>query len=343
MPETDTIRIVTQKKSALREIGFDKTTLKQSGFLFSPFEENKRFRKVLISPYIFCNENDLPKLNFSSNLKWIRKKETLKLKSTNKTEFENLVRKVKKEIAGRQSKKIVVAGILKKDKPENFNPVTFFKSLCNSYPHAFISLVFTPKYGLWVGATPEILLSVNKKNFKTYSLAGTKPNSKENSKTSWGKKEMEEQKIVSDYITKALSGITGVKPKLKGPETVVAGNLLHLRTTFSAKPVSNNLWQAVVKELHPTPAVAGLPKQKAMHFIAKHEKSPRGFYSGYLGPVNLDKQINLYVNIRCMQILKNKLAVYVGCGVTSGSNPLGEWKEAKNKAQTLLQVLRKVS
>ena len=125
-----------------------------------------------------------------------------------------------------------------------------------------------------------------------------------------------------------------------GPETITAGNLLHLRTMFTFHKISKNKWPEVVTQLHPTPAVAGLPKKESIDYIQKHEIANRGYYSGYLGPINIDKQVNLFVNLRCMQVLKSKLAVYVGCGITSESKPQDEWKESKMKSETLLSVLK---
>ena len=159
----------------------------------------------------------------------------------------------------------------------------------------------------------------------------------------WGRKEKEEQKIVSEYIIKAFKKVTKTKPAVLGPETIAAGNLLHLRTTFTFKGLAKNKWPEVVAQLHPTPAVAGLPKKESIAFINKHEQADRSFYSGYLGPVNLDNEVNLFVNLRCMQVLKNKLAVHVGCGITADSKPALEWKESKMKSQTLLGVLKRGS
>ena len=56
--------------------------------------------------------------------------------------------------------------------------------------------------------------------------------------------------------------------------------------------------------------------------------------------LNLDKEVNLFVNLRCMNVLKNKLVVYVGCGITVDSNFTDEWKESEIKSETLLSLLK---
>ncbi len=91
--------------------------------------------------------------------------------------------------------------------------------------------------------------------------------------------------------------------------------------------------------MHPTPAVAGYPKQKAIDFILENENYNREFYTGYFGFINKDKSSKLFVNLRCMQIEKKKLSVYVGGGITKDSNPLNEWQETEDKSKTLLSVL----
>lgn len=246
-----------------------------------------------------------------------------------------LVQKAQKKIAGNKLKKIVMSGIIKKRKPKQFCAATYFKSLCKAYPDAFTSLVFTPEYGLWIGATPEILLKVKNKQLTTYSLAGTKTTTKKK----WGKKELDEQQLVSKYIHTVLSTHFSEKVTVVGPTTIEAGNLFHLRTTFLQNKFRLSDWQNVTELLHPTPAVGGLPKKEAIDYILANETTPRQFYSGYLGPVNIDKQIHLFVNIRCMKVLKKELAIYVGCGITASSEPEKEWNEAMHKSRTLLNVL----
>ncbi len=94
--------------------------------------------------------------------------------------------------------KIATASVVKKRGPQNFGNCSFRKTRAK-YPNAFVSMVYTAEYGLWIGASPEILLEVNASGFKTYSLAGTKANTQWNSNTAWGEKEKEEQEIVTRY------------------------------------------------------------------------------------------------------------------------------------------------
>ena len=339
IPESDIIKVIAQKQNITVK---SKDLSDQKGFLFAPFQQDQANFNTLIAPDIFTTANKLPKLNFAAISKTEAGTETAKqkIKEATKKEFIAYVKSIQREIKKGAFKKVVAARVVKKKKPEDFNPVAFFQALCKKYPTAFTTLVYTPQYGLWIGASPEILLTVDTSGFKTYSLAGTKANTPQNKALAWGQKEKEEQKIVTRYILSAFKKVTKAKPEVLGPETITAGNLLHLRTTFTYQAIAKNKWPDVVAELHPTPAVAGLPKQTSIRFIQSHELAARGFYSGYLGPLNIDAQINLFVNLRCMQVLKNKLAVHVGCGITADSIAADEWKETKMKSQTLLSLLK---
>lgn len=341
LPGAADVKIIAQSSPVLQKAVFDKKTVNRSGFVFAPFEEDADTESILIGPDVVCTDNTLPALEFAPTVKLKKYKRTWKanLKETSRAQFETLVKKIKKQIKAGNASKIIAARVIKKKKPKDFNPVELFYALCKSYPQAFVSLVFTSGYGLWVGASPEVLVAVNNNQLTTYALAGTKANTPENKKEGWGDKEKEEHAIVSRYIIKALQGVAKHEPVVKGPTAVTAGNLLHLRTTITYKPVAHAMWQKAVRALHPTPAVAGMPQKAATGFISRYEKNPRSFYSGYLGPVNLDGKIDIFVNLRCMRILKDKLAIYVGCGVTADSVPGDEWTESKIKSQTLLKVM----
>lgn len=342
LPGDETIKVVAQKTGGLQKYAAGEDYIYEQGFLLSPFKEGEGWQTAIIRPDVFTTADKLPALEFAVDAINLHDESApQKLKTTRKNSFKKYVRGIRKQIRKGKFKKIVAARVSKHPKPVAFEEAAFFESLCKQYPSAFVSLNFTPQFGLWIGATPEILLEVNSSGFKTYSLAGTKANTNWNANTGWGEKEKEEQAIVTRYITNAFATVTKTEGKILGPETIEAGNLLHLRTTFVYDSIPHFNWQKVATQLHPTPAVGGLPKEESIRYISGHEPFDRGFYSGYLGPVNLDEQVNLFVNLRCMKVLRNKLALFVGCGITADSKPAKEWKESKIKTQTLLRVLSK--
>jgi isochorismate synthase len=103
--------------------------------------------------------------------------------------------------------------------------------------------------------------------------------------------------------------------------------------------INGRLWE-LVEALHPTPAVAGQPKDEAIRYIKELEPHDREYYTGFLGPVTKDREMDLFVNLRCMKVTPEFLALYVGGGITLDSDPADEWEETRLKAESLLQILR---
>jgi isochorismate synthase len=123
---------------------------------------------------------------------------------------------------------------------------------------------------------------------------------------------------------------------------VIAGNLMHLKSEFTVDMKATNFPQigtVMLELLHPTSAVCGMPLENALEFLSRYETHDRAFYAGYLGPVNVSNNIELFVNLRCMQINGSNGILYAGAGVTIDSDPAKEWDETEMKFNTLLNVI----
>lgn len=238
--------------------------------------------------------------------------------------------------------KVVFSRVMHEDLPENFSPDEFFDLLESTYPRAFVYLFFLPGEGLWCGATPETLLSHKGNAFETMALAGTQLKPASEDPVVWQEKEIQEQDYVTVFIEEQLQNLEIHSYDKKGPETVFAGQLAHLCTQFQIPEGAVGETGLLVKALHPTPAVCGLPRKQAADLIRQTEPHNRGFYTGFLGPWKQQNLSRLFVNLRCAQILDRELEVYVGGGLTADSNPEKEWQETQDKSRTILSVLEKM-
>ena len=169
--------------------------------------------------------------------------------------------------------------ILSRALPVNKNLIpalpVIFEHLLVRYPKAFVFMVSTPQTGIWTGASPELLFSGQNGTCTTVALAGTRTH--DAAYKSWTQKEIEEQGLVSNFIDNALNKFNITDYTKNGPEISKAGNLTHLKTTYIFdSPPSFKLAQ-FVKALHPTPALCGEPKTKAMHLIRSIEKHNRSY------------------------------------------------------------------
>lgn len=209
-----------------------------------------------------------------------------------------------------------------------------FYTLCNRYPNAFVYLISSRHFGCWIGATPEVLVHREGNHLFTMALAGTM---RVNDKSNWGAKEKHEQQVVSDYILDVLKDNKVEQLEINGPYTHIAGPVKHLKTDISCT-LSQNNFEKIVRELHPTPAVCGIPRDTAATIIGQREMHERDFYTGYIG-LKSKTSTRLFVNLRCAQIMKDKAYLYLGGGLTRGSIPELEWEETEHKAQTLEAIL----
>ncbi len=235
-------------------------------------------------------------------------------------------------LKGRSLDKAVFSRIRKI--PFHKNPRQLFFRLAELYPEAFVYLVSSPLFGTWIGATPEILISAREGRATTMALAGTLPADDDGT---WGQKEKDEQEIVRDYIRNVLetSGVNDLKEA--GRSEYTAGPVKHLVSRFDFE-VEEGKVPDLALALHPTPAVSGLPQEKAVDLIAETEGHDRKLYAGIIGYLGKEES-QLFVNLRCAQVTKEAMYLYLGGGFTADSDVEKEWEETENKARTLLNVV----
>ena len=282
-----------------------------------------------------------------SALAWPQSAQPLPATAT-EAEYAALVEAGVAAIRSGEVQKVVSSRAVRRHLQPAFDLLTAAARLRRQYPQAFVSLVSAPGTGTWLGATPEVLAEVDAKSrFQTMALAGTQPLVPGLSAYSaiWRQKEIEEQALVARYIVSCFKQLRLRDYHETGPHTVVAGQLLHLRTDFSVdltKVPFPNLGTDMLRLLHPTSAVGGMPKVAALNFIAEHEGYDRAYYSGFLGPVNIAAPgvARLFVNLRCMQLRGPEAVLYAGTGLTADSEPAREWQETELKLQTVAAALQ---
>lgn len=301
----------------------------ESGFVFAPFNTDEKAILFPLEKSEFLTEKNVLNKNFDDEKVFFADKKS-------KEKHIEIVEKAIEEIKKSKLQKVVVS---RKENVQlaDFDLLKIFQNLLENYQNAFVSVWFHPKVGLWLGATPETLLQVNNNAFKTMSLAGTQVYNKSKS-VIWKSKELEEQQLVTDFIESQLDGISS-NLKTDKTETIKAGNLLHLRTKVEGVLDKKSDLKSLIRALHPTPAVCGLPRNMAKDFILENENYDRSFYTGFLGELNIDKKSSLFVNLRCMEINNKIASIYVGGGITKDSNAEKEWEETVSKSKTMKQVL----
>lgn len=307
------------------------------GFVIAPFSTAQgRQPLILVADQIISKATD--KLNWSLIQGSATSEKSNAEELVSKEEYEFQVSEAVHKMKAGNFEKVVLSRTKSVSRTAPFRAEKCFAELASSYPSAFTYLFNIPGIGTWAGATPEILLQYKDQQGETVALAGTRPIGA--SDLPWGQKERAEQEYVGSFIANSIHESGGKIHSKMGPETHQAGKMEHLKTTFLFYLPTENI-SRLLQELHPTPAVCGVPKDVAMDHIAATEKHQRSFYTGFLGPVD-GNSLDLFVNLRCMRIHERELELFVGAGLTKDSDPEMEWGETELKAQTLLSVIEKI-
>ena len=312
----------------------------ESGFHFAPFSKREKVPHVVIKNEIdeYVDLDSLPR-RVGRVLPELQVLEALGEKVDFPTYQEHL-QTYFSFFEKNKIQKAIYSRIKKTELPKDFDLVSFFRKIENAYPKAFVYIVHLPNIGIWAGASPERLLEYNNEIAKTVALAGTQKMQEgipaEN--LDWGQKEIEEHQMVAEYIANQIE-----KHQLKlvhksEPYTSAAGRMAHLKQNFEFQITKEQL-PNFLNDLHPTPAVCGLPKEKALDLIYNTEPYDREYYAGYLGMIEKNSDVNFYVNLRCMKIHPDSALLFVGGGITASSIPEKEWEETELKAKTLLNIL----
>ncbi|TDQ19411.1 isochorismate synthase [Algoriphagus boseongensis] len=368
-PRTQKLEFILDERANLDRVSIELEEL-PAGFIVHPFadQEDKKAFFIRANQYFSLQLNQ--EIEGEKLPEWIqsklgepsefRKSEISRLirsttsnsgniqKGGEKEDFIKLVELGIRSIEEGTLEKIVPARTKSLTLPENFDLGKTFQNLLKSYPNSFVNFFHIPQVGTWIGASPEVLIETKGDFFFTMSLAGTQQATGDNplKSVAWTQKEIEEQALVSRYIVDCFKKIRLREYEEHGPKTVLAGNLLHLCSDFKVDMKATNfpqLGSVMVDLLHPTSAVCGMPRKEAHEFLQENESFDRSFFAGFLGPVNIESETSIYVNLRSANIQENKAILYAGAGVTEDSDPEKEWEETELKCEIIGKFIQNPS
>ena len=347
LPYEGQVTLVAQKEGEPLELPSIAALNGQTGFVVAPFSISPSCPLVLIRPDVvqtFPSYRECAFVGAGLSQAVRRPLSSGETTSLNRDTYADDFRRFFAGLSDGRFSKLVLSRCAEVQSEEDAQPLTLFQRACEMYPRMFISLVYTPQSGMWLTATPEILLEGIGNQWRTIALAGTMKLSTKN---------IQEQRYVATYLMNCLERVADDIHE-EGPRTVRAANLVHLRSDFTFTLSDNERVGDVLQLLHPTPAVCGLPKQDAYDFILSNEHTPRLYYSGFMGPLNLKSQTSnlksqtsnlkseshLYVSLRCMQVTDTQYRLYAGGGLLKDSVEEQEWMETEAKMETMRRVLK---
>ena len=248
-------------------------------------------------------------------------------------------------IAAQKLRKIVLAHILDITASQPFQPAHSLRKLRRLYPDCFLFSVGNRAGQSFLGASPERLVCVRDRQLITDALAGSAPRGatpKQDAQLAHAllnsDKDNREHQMVVEFITQQLTAL-GLSPQRSPLRLRQLSNIQHLHTPIQATIPPTTHILDVVAALHPTPAVAGLPRDRACAEIARLETFARSLYAAPIGWVNHQGEGEFVVGIRSALVQGCQARLFAGAGIVAGSDPDREWAEVQLKLQTILANL----
>jgi menaquinone-specific isochorismate synthase len=249
------------------------------------------------------------------------------------------------DIRAKEIDKVVLAREVHLEFANKINPYQVVGRLQKEQPTSFI---FGFENGLqyFIGATPERLVKKEENEVLSTCLAGSiKRGKTSHEDQQFGEqllhddKNLIEHDIVVKMIKDALDLCCYEVKVPNAPALLKTKNIQHLYTPVRGFAKEGHSILSMVERLHPTPALGGFPKEKAIEKIRELEPMHRGWYAAPIGWLDHEDNGEFVVAIRSGLIEDHKAALFAGCGIVEESNPKTEYLETKIKLKPMLSAL----
>ncbi|OLN21683.1 hypothetical protein BTO30_13730 [Domibacillus antri] len=284
---------------------------------------------------------------FDQNDKAMNEKAVLvELRSGDTDAWKNSIQSAIQSIkSDEELKKIVLARKITAVFDEAIVPDHVLRRLDEEQPDSFIFSIEAMD-SCFLGASPERLVKKQSRTLMTTCLAGS---------TARGATEEEDRKLADallnddknriehDYVVQMIRReMQSMCVSVTVPEEPIimkVRDIQHLYTPVTGLADEFDSILRFVERLHPTPALGGLPAQKALNVIRELEPMDRGFYAAPVGWMDYRKNGEFAVAIRSGLIVQNEAFLYAGCGVVPDSNPDTELEETTMKLRPMLRAI----
>lgn len=233
--------------------------------------------------------------------------------------------------------KVVLARVIELESDRAFSERAVLKALEARHRQCWSFLVRGRDGRAFVGASPEMLCESKGDSFATDALAGTAAGG-EGSGLLRSEKDRFEHQAVVQGIRQSLGPFSSELTAAPIPVVKELANVDHLYTPIRSKLKPGVRALEVARALHPTPAVAGLPRRPALEWLRANEGFSRGWYAGAVGAKG-PAGITVAVALRSALISGSRAQVFVGAGIVAGSTAEAEWLETERKSRAMLPAL----
>ncbi|CAG9295341.1 isochorismate synthase [Celerinatantimonas diazotrophica] len=286
----------------------------------------------------------LKSLRSETKLRWQSPQFKLVAQHPSQPMWHSLVNSVTQADALKACPKVVLARQSIYQANEHINALALLEQWQQLQPDNYAFYLSNQPDQSFFGVPPERLYQRLGQSLATEALAGTGQSSEQqHTRAKLGQKLLHDTKnnhenqFVADAIYQALTSMSQ-NIQIAPMQLVEQRHLQHLCQKITAQLHPHTTDTDLLTALHPTPAVAGLPRVKAQHYLAEHEPFDRGWYAGAVGFIS-QKKSDFTVAIRCAHQNQQQLSVYAGAGIVKGSEAQSEWQELQRKSATIQGLL----
>ena len=242
--------------------------------------------------------------------------------------------------------KVVLARSVRGTVDHPIDPAAVAHRLRRREPSCTIYALPLPDGRRFVGATPELLVARHDDTATCHPLAGTialPDNVDPNDYQNWllgSSKNLREHAIVADEVNGLLQTFYADVSADPTPSIMALRTVAHLGTWIrAASPLAPVDVLTLLRSLHPTAAVGGLPRTKAYELLQSLERLDRGHYAGPVGWCDDEGNGEWWIGIRGVMIHESSFEAWAGAGIVSESDPIAEREETRNKLASILAAV----
>lgn len=265
---------------------------------------------------------------------------------TGEEDWTRMVRGSLDKIFEGELSKVVMARALTAAFPEEIDPVAVAMSLWEGNPGAHVFL-FEPSDGhALVGAAPETVATVSSGTFQATAVAGSIPRGDTSEEQSAlaeallnSEKDLREHRVCVEDMVARLGTVSEEIQAEGEPHVLTLSAIQHLETLITSRLRDDETILSALRALHPTPAVCGFPRDRALALLAEAEPFSRGWYAGPVGWFDGEGDGVFVPALRSAVGSGKEWRLFAGAGIVAGSDPAKEWAETRIKFQPVLRAL----
>jgi len=199
-----------------------------------------------------------------------------------------------------------------------------------------------------IGASPEMLVRVEKRRVTTVPIAGTRKRGRNEDEDRalaeellQDKKERAEHTMLVDLARNDLGRVCrfGSVDVSGFMEIEKFSHVQHIVTTVQGVLSDHLDCYDALKSCFPAGTVSGAPKIRAMQIIGGQEPDARGLYAGAIGWIGFDRNLEFAIAIRTIMVRDGRARIQVGAGIVADSVPENEWQETESKAAAMKRAI----